>query len=651
MPAPPVDHVLPVTWTDLVDVAAGDRVVLVGHGRAAAALRARGAEVGGPEAAAPAVDLVCVDGCRLSAAERRRLRGLLAEHGRWVQVSDNLLSPLRLADVVRRRPRGGDARLGLGGLVRGLRRDGLDVGQVFALLRSTQAPVTAFDTTSALGTAATLSATLTHVGGARGLLLRLLGRSHPGFAARLAPGWLVVAGGRRRAADPPVIVGKVANRDSTEVKILRGDPPAEVERHHLVDAPVTEAAALRSLEEVGFTEAPRLLGISGASARYSWLRGHSLVVDRLDDDDLVAWTARAAALLARLQELTGEADGSVLVHGDFWLGNLLVEGDRVTGLVDWGDARRGSPDVDRRFLVESLERRQRVAPALRDRLEEVCAEALPGPPPGPPPPVALLGTLDGPPPRIAQAPRVVALGDASAPEVEAWLAGQPVPPVLLPVSASGLALVSHHRDRWPARVLLPPTDVVEGLVEHGAAGLLSGHGIPVVGSAGELLLQAFVDAAGVLVGAHLLTPDGAVEQVGGALHPELHGLARRVVASLGLRGALALHVGRGTDGGWAVAGLASWLTSGHVTAAATGADVGSCWYADAAGLVRPRSVFDDADGRALRGPRGRRPGRAGGRATSPTAGRGGSATATGRGAGPSSSGAAGTRRRWRRPGR
>ncbi len=97
---PPVDHDLPVTWTDLVEVAPGDRVVLVGSTRAATALRARGAEVLDRDAAGPPVDLVCVDGCRLSAAERRRLRGLLADHGRWVQISDNLLSPLRLVDVL-----------------------------------------------------------------------------------------------------------------------------------------------------------------------------------------------------------------------------------------------------------------------------------------------------------------------------------------------------------------------------------------------------------------------------------------------------------------------------------------------------------------------------------------------------------------------
>src|SRR5204863_4978457 len=27
------------------------------------------------------------------------------------------------------------------------------------------------------------------------------------------------------------------------------------------------------------------------------------------------------------------------VHGDFWMGNLLVDGDRVTGVIDWEHGR------------------------------------------------------------------------------------------------------------------------------------------------------------------------------------------------------------------------------------------------------------------------------------------------------------------------
>ena len=36
----------------------------------------------------------------------------------------------------------------------------------------------------------------------------------------------------------------------------------------------------------------------------------------------------------------------VLLHGDFWLGNLLWQGDELTGIVDWEDAMLGDPLAD-----------------------------------------------------------------------------------------------------------------------------------------------------------------------------------------------------------------------------------------------------------------------------------------------------------------
>ncbi len=35
-----------------------------------------------------------------------------------------------------------------------------------------------------------------------------------------------------------------------------------------------------------------------------------------------------------------------LLHGDFWLGNLLWRGDRLTAIIDWEDAMRGDPLAD-----------------------------------------------------------------------------------------------------------------------------------------------------------------------------------------------------------------------------------------------------------------------------------------------------------------
>ncbi len=39
-------------------------------------------------------------------------------------------------------------------------------------------------------------------------------------------------------------------------------------------------------------------------------------------------------------------NAAVLLHGDFWLGNLLWEGDQLTGIIDWEDAMLGDPLAD-----------------------------------------------------------------------------------------------------------------------------------------------------------------------------------------------------------------------------------------------------------------------------------------------------------------
>ncbi len=73
-----------------------------------------------------------------------------------------------------------------------------------------------------------------------------------------------------------------------------------------------------------------------------------------DDGELIRFVERAASALSVLQAHTRHPDGSVLVHGDYWLGNVLIDRDRLVGVIDWEEAHRGSDVVDRVFLVESL---------------------------------------------------------------------------------------------------------------------------------------------------------------------------------------------------------------------------------------------------------------------------------------------------------
>ena len=61
------------------------------------------------------------------------------------------------------------------------------------------------------------------------------------------------------------------------------------------------------------------------------------------------------ALLRRAQPLFEEMDAEVrLVHGDFRPDNLLVDGDRVTGVLDWEFAHAGSTYMDLGNLLRHL---------------------------------------------------------------------------------------------------------------------------------------------------------------------------------------------------------------------------------------------------------------------------------------------------------
>ncbi len=585
-------------WVDLIDVAADDRVLLVdaGPGRALPGLTALTPHVlavspegltdalAGVDVPGDGFDLVCVDDVRLGGDDLLRLRRSLAPTGRLVAVVDNALSPLRAVDRTRGRPRGTTSRAGLGRAVGALRGTGLEVEQVFGLLRSSVEPVTAFDVFSAAGRQATIGATLSHVGGVRGLLLRRLARLPGRVVGALAPAWLVVARPPGHQADPYRIVGKIANRDSNEFKIVRGDPPAVLEKHYAISTPRAEVVALTELERVGFTLAPRVVGVPGpAVCRFSWLGGDPLLVERLDDDDLVAWTARAARLLARLQDLTRHPDGTVLVHGDLWLGNLLVTGDEISGVVDWTRARRGSPEVDRRFLVDNVDQ-HRPDPALRRRLEQVRDEVLPAS--GYPDPVAcLLGdvTTTDVLPRGVPVARFGGTGDGDVALLVDWARQQPVTPVLLPLSRDAVRLLSRHRDDLQPVLdfLLPPGPAVADLDAPGTTG--AHH------PTGETY-HAYVDRDGEVVGEHTAVPharDGC--RIGA--RPDALTLGRRVIEDLALRGVVTVHLGRDAGGHESPHRVDLFVDAGSGrpgAAARAGVDVAGLYYADLAGLPRPR---------------------------------------------------------------
>ncbi len=378
----------PFTWVDLVDVRPGDRVLLIDSGsrRAENALRASACDLTTAtlgswqrEAGAGLYDLICVDGVGMPSPDA--LRGLthaLSPEGRFALVIDNQWSPLRALD---RRHGSAAPSVGAGRIRirRALRKNGLTVRERFVLLRSSQAPATAFDLLSASAVEAVATATLSHVGGMRGRALAALPRLPASAIDRLAPAWLLVTDRGAGDINPDRVIGKVANRDSDEVKLIRGDPPRVLERIYLHRTPeaAAEVEALLAAERAGFALAPRIVGTSDETrVAVTYLRGTPLVTASLSDAEAVHWIGRAAQALGELQRLTRDSDGTVLVHGDLWLGNLLVIDDEITGIVDWTSARRGDPTVDQRFLLESLRHQRVVSTALQQKIETALSEGL-----------------------------------------------------------------------------------------------------------------------------------------------------------------------------------------------------------------------------------------------------------------------------------
>ncbi len=407
-------------WVDLLDKIKDARVLVVEHAPGPASLRiaAQAALVGLAEADAARADfrrawlsglparllidaeprlaagehrwdLVIVDGVGACGTGReltleahlRELVAGLAPGGRLVAVADNCLSPLRATDRAAGRPVGPPGP-SLHAVERAIQRTGLAVVQRFGLLRSSVDGATAFDIDAPRATAAILSAATVRTGPFRTCGLHVLTTlANKGRASWFVPAWMVVASRAATAwKDDRRPTGRLGYKDSRESKVLRGEPPVELEkRYSTPDAAKREAMALRALEAGGFRRVPRLLAAGPGWTRQTWTSGRPLRPDSLRRSEVAVWVGRAAQVLGEIQRATAQEDGSVLVHGDYWLGNLLVEAAVVVGVIDWSDAHWGQPTEDLRHLVKTLLdtglASSRDAASLAELASRVCAEA------------------------------------------------------------------------------------------------------------------------------------------------------------------------------------------------------------------------------------------------------------------------------------
>ena len=312
-------------------------------------------------------DLVIVDGLTAGRDDRetrsldsrlRRLADGLAQHGRLVVVADNRLSPLRTADVAVGRA-AGPAGPSLRSIEHALRGVGLTVSQRFGLLRSSVDGVTAFDMDAPAAASAVIAAAAVNIERFRAIGFRLLHHAtQRRTAARAVPAWMIVASSSNPpwAASPSRPTARLGHKGSQESKVLRGEPPVELEkRYSSPEAAASEGMVLRVLEACGLNLAPRMLSQPGADRiRHSWLPGQPLRPAGLRRRGLRIWVGRAAQTIGVIQEATRRGDGTVLVHGDYWLGNLLVDAGEVVAVLDWTRAHWGEPTEDVRHLVDHL---------------------------------------------------------------------------------------------------------------------------------------------------------------------------------------------------------------------------------------------------------------------------------------------------------
>lgn len=371
-------------WVELLGEVAGADVVLVDStgGRAAERLNEAGAHVRGSEwassgrhtAQAMVVAGVPITDGRIDAAKRA-----LGPGGRLLLVTANRRSPLAWWDALRRRsatPRGS---------LRELRKLagawGLPVRAEYGLLRSCISPSTMIALDHPVHAAAVLAASNTLNSGLRhravGLLTALARR---GRAEHLVPGIALLCSARPLEGDP--VVGRIGVLGSAEVKVLYGHPLRYVDKtYSSADRAEAEADALTRAGSVWPELVPRLCERRGPLRnRVGWVSGHTLALDRLSSAEGQRWVVEAARVLGELHRRLGGDDGQPgLVHGDFWLGNVLVDTERraIVAVIDWVEAHHGDPRTDLTFLVDEHVMRNalgdRAAQALRDAAQQSYA--------------------------------------------------------------------------------------------------------------------------------------------------------------------------------------------------------------------------------------------------------------------------------------
>lgn len=360
-------------WCEVLDITPGDRVLLASEepDPARHRLERMGAVVDvetesnghGPW------DLVVVERPgRLDALTNAWAR--VRPGGQLALVTDNRRSPLRWLDE-RTGSSGGPTIGTLTEITTGLAELGATHTQVFGLLRGSGSSPTVFRTDLPSVSRAVLASATVNSGTFRRLAVSGLGAlAVRGQATALLPAWLIVATDHHRPTGPSTPTGRIGVELNDQGVVVLGTGPDGLEKFYR--DPAARAATIESLgvlAEARFAAAPRIIDQpSPDRLRIQWVPGTDIDANNLPVDELEAWLRQAGGLLGDFQRRTLADDGTVLVHGDLWLGAMVADGDRIAAIIDWDDSHRGEPAVDMQTLIAVARSRDDITEHERERL-------------------------------------------------------------------------------------------------------------------------------------------------------------------------------------------------------------------------------------------------------------------------------------------
>jgi hypothetical protein len=344
------NHAAAGAWADLIGLDGNERVLFIGSDRSKGAierLRSRARDVTtitGPmevrELAQQRWNVVVCEHLGFETAVA--VAAQFASADQLVFVIDNKLSPLA--------PKAG---FGPGWTPRMLLRfaDRLgDQAQIFALLRSADLPTTSFRLDLPQLASVVLTGAAVGAGPVRAQAIAWLARlAKRDLAKYVVPAWLIV---RSNRADSPT--GRLAVAENDQGVVLYGSGPDSIEKVFTDPADIEAVRqATATLGAAGLdVEVGRVLSQPFPNRlRLEWVDGDVLDANALEPRLLAIWTERAAEVLGLIHSRSLADDRSVLVHGDFWLGAVVVRGDSIIGVIDWTDSRRGSPVEDLQTLT------------------------------------------------------------------------------------------------------------------------------------------------------------------------------------------------------------------------------------------------------------------------------------------------------------